>query len=91
VVHPSHVFLALPLVAVILVRSPGDGEYHTEGRGWVVDCGLVGLVCGLYFYLLLRWLSLLWWGGGRARCWFCICGGVSGWVTVYGWLFEQFW
>ena len=31
VMHLPHVLLVLPLLAVILVGSSGDCEYHTEG------------------------------------------------------------
>jgi hypothetical protein len=58
VVHPPHVLLVLPLVAMVLVGSSGDCKYHTEGCGWVVDYRLVGLARGLWFYLL--WLVWQW-------------------------------
>jgi hypothetical protein len=47
--HMSHVLLALPLVAVILIGSFGDCKYHTEGCGWVVDCCLIGWFAGSVF------------------------------------------
>jgi hypothetical protein len=38
------VFLALPLVALILVGSFSDCKYHTEGCSWVGSRALVLLV-----------------------------------------------
>ena len=50
--YSPHMHFALSLVAMIIVGSSGDCEYHTSGCGWVVDCCLMGLARGLWFYLL---------------------------------------
>ena len=79
-VYPPHMLFALPLVAVILVGSPGDCEYYTKGCGWVVCC-LNGLARGFLFYLLFVVAGLVVAGVVVVRL-------GAGFVFVVGWVGE---
>ena len=52
--------------------------------GLLIVVWLGWLVGSVFIYCCGGWVG----GGGKAGCWFCICGGVGGWVTMYGWLLE---